>query len=278
MYLVTGSTGNVGSEVLRALRDAGAPVRALTRTDTATPAAGVEPAIGDLNRPDTLRAALTGVRGLFLLPGYQDMPGVLGEAERAGVRRVVLLSGRSADGDLDNAVTRYMHASEQAVRGSALAWTILRPSAFMSNALRWLPQLRAGDVVRVPFARVRTAAIDPADIGAVAALALRDGGHGEEHAGQTYLLSGPESLLPADQVAALAEVLGRPLRCEAQPDDEARADMLATMSAEYVEAFFRFYVDGTLDESPVLSTGPELLGRPARTFRQWAEAHRDEFG
>jgi hypothetical protein len=53
--------------------------------------------------------------------------------------------------------------------------------------------------------------------------------------------------------------------------------MLATMPAEYVEAFFRFYADGTLDESPVLSTVPELLGRPARTFRQWAGAHRDEF-
>jgi uncharacterized protein YbjT (DUF2867 family) len=189
------------------------------------------------------------------------------------VKRVVLLSGRSADGELDNAVTRYMHASEQAVRGSKLAWTIPRPSAFMSNALRWLPQLRSGDVVRVPFAQVRTAAIDPADIGAVAALALRD----DAHTGRTYLLSGPESLLPADQVAVLAEVLGRPLRCEALSDEEARAEMTASMPVEYVEAFFRFYVDGTLDESPVLPTVPELLGRPARTFRQWAEAHRAAF-
>jgi uncharacterized protein YbjT (DUF2867 family) len=56
----------------------------------------------------------------------------------------------------------------------------------MSNALRWLPQLY-GDVGRVAFAGVRVAVIDPADIGAVAAVALR----GQGHAGQTYLISGP---------------------------------------------------------------------------------------
>jgi hypothetical protein len=46
------------------------------------------------------------------------------------------------------------------------------------------------------------------------------------------------------------------------------------MPAEFVDAFFDFYVGGTLDESPVLPTVPELTGRPARTFREWAEAHR----
>jgi uncharacterized protein YbjT (DUF2867 family) len=270
MYLVTGSTGNVGAELVRALTLAGAPVRALTRADPGTPApAGVQLAVGDLNRPETLRDALAGVRGLFLLPGYQDMKGLLAEAASAGVERVVLLSGSSADGDQSNAIIRYMSASEAAVHGSGLAWSVLRPSAFMSNALAWVPQLRAGDLVRAPFAGARAATVDPADIAAVAALALLEPGH----AGQTYRLTGPEALLPADRVAVLAEVLGRPLRFAGQPDDEARAEMSASMPAEYVEAFFSFYVEGTLDESPVLPTVAELTGRPARTFRQWAEAH-----
>ena len=116
--------------------------------------------------------------------------------------------------------------------------------------------------------------IDPADIGAVAALALTSG----EHAAQTYRLTGPRSLAPADQVEILARVLGRPLRFEAQPDDEARAEMSAAMPAEYVDAFFRFYVDGELDESMVLPTVPDLIGRPARTFEQWAHAHASTFG
>ncbi|HEV7965731.1 MAG TPA: hypothetical protein VGP57_24535 [Actinoplanes sp.] len=60
-----------------------APVRALVRNADGVPH-GVT---GDLNRPDTLRPALEGVDGLFLLPGYQDMPGVPTEAEDAGAFR-----------------------------------------------------------------------------------------------------------------------------------------------------------------------------------------------
>src|SRR5215472_11587768 len=151
MFLVTGATGNVGGEVARALLDGGQQVRALTRDGRGQGLPpGAEPVAGDLDRPDTLAGPLDRVTGMFLLPGYRDMPGVLAEAARAGVERVVLLSGGSAgDGDLTNAVSRYMIRSEEAARGCGLAWTILRPSAFMSNAFRWLPQLRAGDVVRV---------------------------------------------------------------------------------------------------------------------------------
>jgi uncharacterized protein YbjT (DUF2867 family) len=275
MILVTGASGNVGGEVVRALLDQGQRVRALTRkgAEPGLPAAA-ERVTGDLDRPGTMAAALDGASGLFLLPGFRDMPGVLAAASRSGVERVVLLSGGSAgDGDLTNAVSRYMIQSEEAVRASGLAWTILRPSAFMSNAFRWLPQLRAGDVVRVPFAGVRTAVIDPADIAAVAAVALITGRLG----GATYRLTGPESLLPAEQVAILAGVLGRPLSSEAQPDDEARAEMSAAMPAEYVDAFFRFYADGELDESMVLPAVPDLTGRPARTFGQWAAAHAAVF-
>ena len=275
MFLVTGSTGNVGAELARALLRANQPVRALVHVNNRPDLfAGAELIAGDLDRPETLRDAMAGVRGIFLLPGYRDMSGVLAEARRAGVERVVQLSGGSAaSGDTGNAISRYMIASEAAVRDSGLAWTILRPSAFMSNALRWRQQLLEGDVVRVPFASIRTAVVDPFDVAAVAAGALL----GDRHEGRIYEPTGPESLLPVDQIRILASVLGRTLRFEAQPNDEARIEMTKTTPPEYVDAFFDFYVAGSLDESRVRTTVKDVTGRAPRTFEQWALAHAADF-
>lgn len=275
MILVSGATGNVGAELVRALVAAGEPVRALTRDPGRIASrSGVEYVAGDLNTPESVAPALDGVRGLFLLPGYPGTAQLLADARRVGVERVVLLSGGSAgSGDLGNAVTRYMVESEDAVRASGLAWTFLRPSAFMSNALRWVPQLAAGDVVRVPFAGVKAAEVDPYDVAAVAARALL----GDGHQGRIYWPTGPEALTPADRLRVLGTVLGRQLHLRALSDDEARADMLATTPVEYVDAFFDFYVKGTLDESVVRPTVREVTGVTPRTFHQWAVAHAAMF-
>jgi uncharacterized protein YbjT (DUF2867 family) len=263
MILVTGATGNVGSEVVRILTAAGEDVRPFSR------GAG-----GDLNDPKSVAAQLDGVSAVFLLPGFENFAETLAEIRAAGAERVVLLSSSSVPGgDLNNAVSRYMIESEVTVRESGLPWTFLRPTAFMSNALRWIPQLRAGDVVREAFPSQRPATIDPYDIAAVASLALT----GPEYEGHAFSLSGPEALLPQDRVRILGEVLGRDLTFAGLSDDEARKEMEAAMPQQYVDAFFSFYVDGTLDESPVLDTVKRLTGREPRSFRQWAESHREAF-
>jgi uncharacterized protein YbjT (DUF2867 family) len=277
MILVTGATGNIGRELVRTLAGAGEEVRALIRRDADRSGlpAGVEGVIGDLNRPETLSAPLADVRGVHLLSGYQDMPGVVAEIRRAGVEHVVLQSSSAVPiGDMSNAVARYHILSEKAVRESGVPWTFLQPNSFMSNTLQWASQLRAGDVVTAPFPDVRVATIDPQDVAAVSAKALTSDGH----AGRSYRLSGPESLLPADRVAVLAEVLGRDLRFEGQSNEDARAEMTAAMRAEYVDAFFSFFVDGTRDESQVLPTVREVTGQEPRSFVQWARAHADALG
>jgi uncharacterized protein YbjT (DUF2867 family) len=98
-----------------------------------------------------------------------------------------------------------------------------------------------------------------------------------EHEGRIYELTGPESLLPADQIAVLATVLGRKLECVGLTDEETRAELEASMPREYVEAFVNFYVDGTLDESQVHPDVAEVTGRPAGSFEQWTKAHAGEF-
>ena len=275
MILVTGATGNAGGAVIRALVNSGEQVRAVVRdSDRAPLPAGVEAAVGDLNQPDTLVHHLGGVSAAFLLSGYERLAETLANMRRAGVARVVLLSSSAAPtGDLSNAVARYHIVSERAVRESGLGWTFLQPNTFMTNTFQWLPQLQQGNVVRAAFSDVAVATVDPDDIGAVAAVALTS----SASEGHAYRLSGPESLSPADRVRILAKVLGRELRFEGQSNDEARAEMSAAMPAEYVDAFFRFFVDGDIDESEVLPTVQEVTGRAPRTFEGWATAHADAF-
>lgn len=278
MYLVSGATGNVGADVVRELAAAGEQVRALTRTaGSAKLPPGAEPVVGDLNRPESLADALRGVRGVFLLAGYADMPGLLRAAKDAGVEHVVLLSsGAVAGGDVANAVVRYNMVSEAAVHDSGLPATILRPSGFHSNALRWLPQLNEGNVIREAFAGVPVAYIDPLDIAAVAALALT-GTADDQHTVTVHRLTGPEAITSADRVRTLSQVLGRELTLVPLSDAEAREEMSRGMPPQYVEAFFSFFADGTYDDSRVDPTVQRLLGRPPRTFAQWAEAHVDDF-
>jgi uncharacterized protein YbjT (DUF2867 family) len=276
MILITGATGNVGSELARALAARGEAVRALARKpDQAVFPAGVEAAPGDLEKPGSLGPALDGVTRVFLLGGFATA-GVLQRIRAAGTGHVVLLTSRCViGGNPDNAVTRTWLDAEAAVRDSGVAWTILRPSGFASNALRWLPQLRRGDVVRAPWAAVPVAAIDPADIAAVATAVLAGAGH----EGEALTISGPEPLTPGEQVATLARALRRPLRYQPLSDDEARAEMAADGTpASLIDAFFRFFSAGEFDDAAITTTVHDLTGRPPRTFEQWAQAHAGIFG
>lgn len=275
MILVTGSTGNAGSAVVRALLGAGTNVRGLVRSDDRLSAlpGGVEGAIGDLNEPQSL--PLDGVSAVFLLSGYAGLPDALQRMDAAGIERVVLLSSSAAPLDLpDNAVAAYHRASEEAVRSSGLPWTFLRPNSFMTNTLEWVPQLRAGDTVEGPWPEVRVATIDPDDVGAVAAAALTSAGH----AGKAYRLSGPESLLPAERLAILGRVLGRDLNFDGWPDARSRKELGKQMPDKYVDAFYEFFAEDALDESEVLPTVREVTGSEPRSFEQWATAHSADLG
>jgi uncharacterized protein YbjT (DUF2867 family) len=275
VILVTGATGNAGGGVVNGLLELGAEVRAAVRpgSDQELPD-GVESVSADLNDPDSVRRAAEGAGAAFLLSGYAGIDGALPSLAEAGVQRVVLLSSSAAPtGDLNNAVAAYHILSERAVRESRLPWTFLQPNSFMSNAFRWLPQLEQGDLIRAPFADVAISTIHPDDLGAVAAQALTTA----DHEGQTYRLSGPEALRPAERVAILAKFTGRDLRFEGQSNEEARAEMEAAMPKKYVDAFFEFFVDGTVDETTVHPTVRVVTGREPRGFEQWAEEHAEAF-
>lgn len=285
MILVTGATGHVGGELVRQLATAGESVRAMTRRpDEARLPAGVEAVYGDAADPASLEAAFAGVSGAFLMSAQSV--GATGTepthdialaraAARTGVRRVVKLSvldGGAGSGDV---IGRWHARAEAEVTSHDFAWTLLRPGRFMSNALQWAGMIRAGDEVRIPFADRPAASVDPADIAAVAALALT--ATGDEHAGVAHELSGPQSLTPAEELSVLADVLGRGLRPVEVPAEAARAGMERYgFPPEVVDAIMRSTLESDRG-TEVLPTVEKLLGRPARTFAQWARAHAGAF-
>jgi uncharacterized protein YbjT (DUF2867 family) len=265
--LVMGATGNVGGALVEFLRTRDVRVHAISR-ETRTWPDGVRGVVGDANDPASLAGAAAGMDGAFLMSGYAAEAQLLADL---GAGHAALLSSSSVPlAERGNAMAAYHRDSEEAVKASGAAWTIVRPCSMQSNVTRWKDQLDTGDVIRAPFGDVAVAMTDPADVAAVLATALTEAGH----AGETYRVSGPEALTPADQVAIVARVLERRLRFEAISDAEARATLPAQLGQAYADAQFDIFREHPQYESEIQPTVEQVLGRPPGRLRGWLERNR----
>lgn len=281
MILITGATGNVGRELTSALSGTGVPFRALIRDPARAAAlpAGTSCAVGDLDAPGTLGPAFAGVERLFLVlpgPGTAQCGHALTAARAAGVRHVVHLSAFTVLGDPMPAMGRWHHEREEMIRASGIPVTFLRPGGFMTNALEWVPTIRSGGYVLDPTGPGRLALIDPADIAAVAALTLTTDGH----AGEAYVLTGPEALTLAEHVQVIAAVTGLSIevREPASPAEAIRSryagEIPKPLADAITEAFELMRAD---TEGLRTGTVERLLGRKPTTFADWCARHADAF-
>ncbi|MGW5973347.1 SDR family oxidoreductase [Streptomyces sp. NPDC055186] len=269
--LVTGATGTVGRQVVAELLARGHTVRALTRDPArASLPADVEVVRGDLTEPDSLAPALEGVTGLHLITfdgalfaPLETGPRILDRARAAGVRRVTVLNGGGPT------------PLEDAVRAAdGVDQTVLMPVEFMANALEWADGITAADEVREPFVSRLSAMVHEGDIGAVAAVALTEEGHG----GREYVITGPEALTVGDKVAALAAARGRAIALVELTEEQAVAQWRAAGRPEEVIGFLLEVYGNTPEVGrTVVDTVEKVTGRPARTFARWAAEHTDAF-
>ena len=278
--LVTGGTGNVGRQVVSQLLATDVRVCVLTRSPDA---AGLPPEVelvpGDLTVPVTLDGCLDGVDAVFLV--WSAPPGAaLAAVDRMTkqARRIVFLSSPHRtphpffQARQPNPVAALHAEIERLIEASGLPWTFLRPGMFAANALSWwAPKIRAGDVVRWPYAASPTAPIHERDIAAVAVRALLEAGHD----GAEYVLTGPQSLSQFEQVATIGDVIGRSLRFEEISPEAARRELLAPPSV--VNMLLEAWAAAIGLPAFVTSTVAEITGTPARTFRDWVTDHAAEF-
>jgi uncharacterized protein YbjT (DUF2867 family) len=277
MIVIVGGTGRVGSQVARQLRDRSESVRVVSRgLRPGDPSDGIERVRADLANPASLEQSLDGARAMFLVWPFTDIavtaslaPQVAEIAARH-VPRIVYLSAQPAADRPGSFWALVEHAIEQ----SGAEWTFLRPTGFASNTLMWADQIRTGEVVRWPYAKAARALIDERDIAAVAAAALAKDGH----AGQRYMLSGPEVLTQEEQLSAIGQALDRDLKWEDLSTAEAReALMSAWGDAAFVESALTAWENFVEHPEHVTSVVPEITGEPAHRFADWAQLHAAEF-
>ncbi len=283
--LVIGGTGTVGRQVVGQLVDAGERVRALVRkADIARLPSEVEIFSGDLTRPETLDAGvLEGVDAVFLVwtAPAETVGRVLERLVRHAPRIVFLSSPYKTQHPFFQAAQpnplSALHAQiEGIIEKSGRECAFVRPGMFAANWLHmWAPRIRAGaDAIRWPYADAMTAPVDERDIAAVAVRALCDDGH----ASQEYLVTGPESLSQAEQLAIIGEVVGRPLRFEELSPEQAMVELPGGLPPPVMQMLLRAWSGAVGQPALVTQTVEPVTGKPARTFREWASEHAAEFG
>jgi uncharacterized protein YbjT (DUF2867 family) len=282
MIVITGATGNVGRPLTASLVSAGHVVTAVTRGSSASlpGGPGVIAVPADLTDPAAARSlsgSMAGAEALFLLvPGSGagvDAAALLETAATAGVRRVVLLSSQAVGSRPGAAAYTPMASIEAAVTGSRLEWTILRAAGLATNAFAWAPSVRARQAVFAPYGDVALPAIDPLDIAEVAAAALT----GDGHLGQTYVLTGPETTTPRQRTQAIATAIAQHLAFTEVSHDEAREQMLQLMPASVADATLAILGHPTPEEAQVSRDAEKVLGRPGRSFADWAQRNAAAF-
>ncbi len=271
--LVTGATGTVGSGLVGALRARGARVRALVRDVGKVEGLrrqGVEVALGDLDRPETLGPALEGVDRVYLLTwngptSVAQSHNLIEAAKRVGRPHIVRQGGHASR---KSRIVRDHEAMDAELAGSGLPFTVLKPTWFMQNAMMAAGSVASEGVIWMPFKDGRVGMVDTRDVVDVAAEVLTGNGH----EGETYVLTGPASVSFHDLAAALSRELGKTVAYVSVPPDVGRQGLVSMGLPEWIaDGFIELieeFADGWGDH--VTQDVKRVTGHPARSIEAFA--------
>jgi uncharacterized protein YbjT (DUF2867 family) len=279
MILVT-TAGKVGAEAARLLAAQSESVRLLVRDSAKAGAlsqAGVDVVQGDLEVPETIDAAMHGVSSVILVSlaiPVQEL-NVVHSAVHSGVNHVVKITSK-ASADSPVARRRDQTTIEEGLISSGLGYTLLRNNVYMQNFLMLAPAIAKTSSFGANTGEGHAGLIDSRDVAAVAtAIATNP----TSHQGKTYWLTGPESISYADAAATLSQVLGRPISFRPLTNEEQEQAMISVGVPEHIAKMnaqaLALLSEG--DSDWVTDDVTKILGRQARSFRQFATDHAGAF-
>lgn len=283
MILVTGATGNNGTEIIKGLVRRGEAVRAMVRK---TPEqgqglpAGVDYAVADFDDAESLRKALAGIDRAFLVtPSSEKVQEqqlrFVDLARQAGVKHIVYLSQLHAREDSPVRFLRYHATVEKAIAQSGMAFTNLRPNLYMQGLLLFKQLIAAQGKIAAPVGQAPVSVVDVRDIAAVAVVALTEGGH----EGESYDITGPEALTHGQMAQELATVLGKPVAFDNISGAAMREALLGFHMPEWqADGLVEDYEHYSRGEAATLSTAVEdITGQKPRNFYTFAQEFKQAF-
>jgi uncharacterized protein YbjT (DUF2867 family) len=277
----TDASGQVGRRVAQRLARQGLRQRLLVQDRSQAPELPQSEVatISGYGDTESMRKAVAGVDTLLLIPIKKHPERVrlhqtaIDAAVAAGVRRIVYSSFLAAAPDATFTFARHHYATEQHIRSTGVAFTFLRGSAFL-EVLRWI--IGEDGVIRGPAGDGRLAPVARDDLAEVAAAVLTADG---AHDGQTYAVTGPESLSLQQLAEAFALVTGRPISYVDEPLEQAWASRRTSGAPDWqVEAWVTTYLQIANGELDLISdTVPRLTGHPAMSLAGYLAAHPESY-
>lgn len=278
--LVTGATGTIGSEVLKHLLNLDINVKAAVRSPN-NKIKDLPQIEFDYNKPETLSNALKNVNKIFLLTPFDkymvvNTEKLVNEAKKNEIQQIVKLSVMGADVEPGVIPTQLHRKAEKIIEDSQIPFTFLRPNSFMQNFVNFFSNsIKNNNSFYGSVDNAKMSFIDASDIASVAVHSLLY----DENRGQSYTLTGPESLSYYDAAESLSKVLGRTISYVDVSDDDLATGMknvgMDEWTVDSLIELAKFTRNGHL--AKITDSVEKITGNKPKTFLEFLVENKSFF-
>ena len=275
MILITGATGKTGSATAKSLGEKGETFRALIRNEEkkeGLESLGGEVVIGSIENTEVVNQSMQGVKTvLVLLPNSESQLALekqlVDSAKQAGVERIVKMSSIEATPDATSPIPKLHLESEEYIKQSGLAWTMIKPNFYMQNLLASAGTIKEQGKIFLPMGDGKTGMIDTTDVGKVLAKVLSEDGHES----MNHEITGPEILSFYEVAEIFSQVLGKQVDYVDVPMDAYKETLGQFLTNQWhldaVIDLFKGIAEGGIEDKTY--TFNELMGETPKSLSQF---------